>query len=113
MKLSGVISVLPGSISTFSRPSPSMIGHSRSANWQAMNSVPSDTIGAARLAPNASAKWPMNIYWAGTLLSNAVLEHQADRGVALEALPRAVFALATEIEIRLLVGLALEIHAEV
>src|SRR4051794_15869858 len=60
MKSSGVNAVLPGSMRTRSMPSSRNIGQSRSTSSQAMNSVPSETEGAARLAAKATAKWPMN-----------------------------------------------------
>src|SRR5688572_11215151 len=123
MKLSGVISVLPGSTSTISIPSSTSVGHSRSANWHARKSVPSDIIGAIFLAPNASAKWPMNMLacWRG------VFEDQADCGRTLEAFPvgvrggglavaidriHRVLAVGHHVEIRLLAGIAVEVHRE-
>src|SRR5438309_11011786 len=41
-------------------PSSTSTGHTASTNTAAKTSVPSDTSGAAFLAANATAKWPMN-----------------------------------------------------
>src|ERR1700720_3597121 len=76
MKSSGVTAVAPGSIATRSTPRSTSAGHSRSANWQARSSAPSDTAGATFLAPKPRPKWPMNIARAqfpGCYTSNASL----------------------------------------
>src|SRR4029079_259523 len=52
---------MPGRISNVSMPRSTRFGQSRSASWQARNAVPSERGGAARLAPNPRAKWPMNM----------------------------------------------------
>src|SRR5579872_596743 len=41
-------------------PRSRSVGHSRSANWAARNSVPSDTEGTALFAPKPTPKCPMN-----------------------------------------------------
>src|SRR5712692_2770965 len=41
-------------------PSSTSTGHTASRNTAAKTSVPSDVLGAAFLAANATAKWPMN-----------------------------------------------------
>ena len=52
MNSSGVTTVIPGRTATCSMPAMTSSGQSRSANWHARKSVPSDTAGANRLAPN-------------------------------------------------------------
>src|SRR5882672_12380024 len=56
------MAVMPGCTTTRSMPSRSSVGQRRSANWLAMNSVPSETEGAAFFAPSPRPKCPMNIH---------------------------------------------------
>src|SRR4051812_28394723 len=91
---------MPGTIATRSTPISKSVGHSRSTNCAARKRTPSPAVGAYRLAPNATPKWPRNTAPSG-VARDEVLDARVDELAVLAAAEDAVVAHALRLEVLL------------